>query len=60
MKPTQETVKPEPANRHGVDQPEAAAAEPYEAPEIVVHDSDEFIRSLGPAQACSPTPISDF
>ena len=28
----------------------------YVPPEVVVHDGDEFVRALGPAQACSPSP----
>lgn len=32
-------------------------AEEYVAPKVVVLDADEFVRSLGPAQACSPAPF---
>ncbi len=28
----------------------------YIPPKLIVHDGDEFIKSLGPAQACSPSP----
>lgn len=31
-------------------------ADEYQAPEIVVHDGDAFVKRLGPAQACSPGP----
>ena len=56
--PKKETGKPEQANSTTEDQPSAAdSAEPYEPPEIMIRDSDEFIRSLGPAQACSPSPL---
>lgn len=29
----------------------------YEAPTVIVHDADEFIATLGPAQACSGDPV---
>lgn len=28
----------------------------YSTPKLVVHSGGEFIRKLGPAQACSPSP----
>jgi len=28
----------------------------YKAPKLVVHSGAEFVRKLGPAQACSGTP----
>ncbi len=31
----------------------------YQPPRIIVHDADEFIKSLGPAQACSPSPMPE-
>jgi hypothetical protein len=35
--------------------PDAAPADDeYLPPEVVVHDGDDFVRELGPAQACSP------
>jgi MYXO-CTERM domain-containing protein len=36
---------------------DSQAAPPYEPPKLIVRDSDQFIRSLGPAQACSPNPF---
>ncbi len=32
------------------------AEEAYSPPTILIHDADEFVRSLGPAQACTPSP----
>lgn len=28
-------------------------ADDYQAPEVVVHDGDAFVKRLGPAQACT-------
>ena len=28
----------------------------YKTPKLVVHSGSEFVRKLGPAQACSPSP----
>ncbi len=39
-----------PVQKHSKD------TETYEPPQLIVHDGDEFIKGLGPAQACSPTP----
>ncbi len=57
-KPTTETGTREQTNLTAEDRPEAVGpAEPYEPPRLVVHDGDDFVRSLGPAQACSPAPF---
>ncbi len=28
----------------------------YKAPKLIVHSGSDFVRKLGPAQACSPSP----
>ena len=35
------------------------APDEYVSPKVVVYDGDDFIRSLGPAQACSPSPVPE-
>ena len=61
MKPSTHRIDPEPPRGAAGELPGPAGAaepaEPYQPPRLIVHDSDEFIRSLGPAQACSPSPI---
>ncbi len=41
------------ADRKGLIQQKNKA---YKTPKLVVHSGSEFVRKLGPAQACSPNP----
>lgn len=50
------------SRRIGDDKPsavETSHSDGYVSPQVIVHDGDEFIRSLGPAQACSPTIVDE-
>ena len=47
------------ANNQETPRSSVAEADEYVPPKVVVHDGDDFIRLLGPAQACSPVSEED-